>query len=308
MTGDLGGHNVGHIGKYFNPGLFSYLPPTCSERGQSMGINRTIFISLVIIGCFASSYALAADAVMEELDGFIEPSLVVNVGSSVSGIIESLEVDRGDIVKKDQILARLNSGIEQANVNLIKTRSELMATIGLKKARVEFATREHQRRSELSKKGIIPDYELDEAETNLVIARHELQETEEQQQISLLELKQAEAILERRVIRSPLNGIVVERYLSPGELVSDGPLFRLSQLDPLNVEVIAPVSMLGLVKAGKKAEVRPENPVDKVYVGRVTIVDQVVDAASGTFGIRIELRNKNYALPAGLKCRVRFID
>lgn len=243
-----------------------------------------------------------------ELDGFIDPYLVVNIGTSVSGVIESMMVDRGDIVRKGQILANLDMRVEKTTVELIREKAAMEATTDLAKARVEFATREQERRKELYEKGIIPDYDMDEAETNLIIALKELQEVEEQKQIAQLELKQAEAVLARRIIRSPINGVVVERFLSPGELASDKPILKLAQLDPLNVEVIAPVSMLGSIKKGEKVEVIPEEPLGKTYIGKVKIVDLVVDAASGTFGIRIELSNRDLSLPAGLKCRVKFIN
>ncbi len=64
--------------------------------------------------------------------------------------------------------------------------------------------------------------------------------------------------------------------------------------------------MLGKVKVGMKAEVRPESPVGGVHLGLVTVVDRVLDAASGTFGVRLELPNPKYRLPAGLRCKVRF--
>jgi multidrug efflux pump subunit AcrA (membrane-fusion protein) len=54
------------------------------------------------------------------------------------------------------------------------------------------------------------------------------------------------------------------------------------------------------------AEVRPEFPEPRKYSARVIIVDRVIDAASGTFGVRLELPNPNYFLPAGLKCKVVF--
>jgi hypothetical protein len=53
-------------------------------------------------------------------------------------------------------------------------------------------------------------------------------------------------------------------------------------------------------------EVVPEEPIGGVYKGKITIVDRVFDTASSTFGVRLELPNPNYALPAGLRCRIRF--
>ena len=55
-----------------------------------------------------------------------------------------------------------------------------------------------------------------------------------------------------------------------------------------------------------KAKVFPEEPIGGKYIARVVIVDQVIDAASGTFGIRLELPNNKYKIPAGLRCQVEF--
>jgi hypothetical protein len=55
-----------------------------------------------------------------------------------------------------------------------------------------------------------------------------------------------------------------------------------------------------------KAEVQPEEPIGGTYPATVTVVDRVLDAASGTFGARLEIYNPNNKLPAGLKCKIRF--
>jgi membrane fusion protein (multidrug efflux system) len=214
------------------------------------------------------------------LDCIIEPSSTVNAGSEVPGIIEEITVDRGDIVKKGQVLVMLDSKVERA-------------VMESKKARYEFAISDHKRKSGLYAKAMIPTRDFDESETNLKVAQRDLEE--------------AEKVYERRTIRSPIDGVVVQRLLQPGERVEQEPILKLAQLSPLYVEVIAPVSMLGSVKAGDRVAVRPENPVKGEYIGGVKIVDNVVDAASGTFGIRIELENKDYSLPSGLKCKVRFL-
>jgi membrane fusion protein (multidrug efflux system) len=57
-----------------------------------------------------------------------------------------------------------------------------------------------------------------------------------------------------------------------------------------------------------RAKVIPEAPVGGEYIAEVKIVDRVIDAASGTFGVRLELPNPNHRLQAGLKCKVIFPD
>ena len=83
---------------------------------------------------------------------------------------------------------------------------------------------------------------------------------------------------------------------------------KLAQIHPLYVEVIMAVANLGLVKVGMEAAVRPESPVGGLYKAKVIVVDRVVDAASGTFGVRLELPNPDYRLLPGLKCKVMFPD
>ncbi len=70
--------------------------------------------------------------------------------------------------------------------------------------------------------------------------------------------------------------------------------------------MVAPIDLLGKITVGTRAEVIPEEPVGGVYEARVKVIDRVVDAASGTFGVRIELTNPRNRLPGGIKCKVRF--
>ncbi len=74
----------------------------------------------------------------------------------------------------------------------------------------------------------------------------------------------------------------------------------------LNAELNAPVSLLGKISVGSKGQVSMEEPVGGVHEAVVVVVDRMLDAASGTFRIRLELPNPDYALPAGLRCHVRF--
>jgi hypothetical protein len=81
---------------------------------------------------------------------------------------------------------------------------------------------------------------------------------------------------------------------------------QLLQVDPLNVELVLPVSQFGKIRHGQRAQVLPEEPVGGKYVAQVEVVDQVLDAASGTFGVRLRLPNPGNRIPAGVKCRAHF--
>jgi len=159
-------------------------------------------------------------------------------------------------------------------------------------AMLDFNRRKLVRNQELIAKGNISANDGDEMET----------EIRKDEAI----LHQVAAKLEMKIIRSPVDGVVVKVDLSAGEYVGEKQIMTIAQIDPLNVEVVVPVSEYGTIKKGMLAEVRPESPVGGVYTGKVMIVDRVVNAASGSFGVRVELPNPNLAIPSGLRCNVKF--
>jgi len=240
------------------------------------------FISRILIGTPAILFFSVVTVLGQDnltFEGFIEPSEVVDISSQANGILEEVMVERGDRITKGQSIARLNSDVEQAESELAK-------------ARVEFAKRKVLRNEDLYKKELVSIHDKDEMETEL--------------KISELQLREAQAKLEIRTIRSTIDGVIVERLLSPGEYVGEDPIMKIACLDPLYVEVVIPAEKFGMIRRGDKAEVTLDIPKPRKYKASVIIVDRVVDAASGTFGVRLVLPNADYALPAGLKCKVRF--
>jgi len=217
-----------------------------------------------------------------------------------------VNVDRGDFVKKGQVVATLQSGVEKAAVEVARARAEMEASIKSKKAHLDFFSRKEQRSDQLFKKGAMPFSQMDEAETNRVLAEMELLDALENKRLAQMELRRATEVVNRTIIRSTIDGVVVERFLSPGEYIEDQAILKIAQIHPLNVEVIAPVSLFASIKVGMRAKVIPEAPVGGQYTAEVKIVDRVIDAASGTFGVRLELPNPKFQLPAGLKCKVIF--
>jgi RND family efflux transporter MFP subunit len=257
----------------------------------------------------APAFVLPATAANGSFDCLMEPYVVVSVGAAVEGLLETVNVDRGDLVAKGEVIAMLESSTERAAVVLAAARAELEAGAKSSQARFDFGVRRWTRTEELFKKDLVPLRELDEAETQKVLAEIGVLEAKENRTIAQLDLERAKVAFALKTIRSPVDGVVVERLLSPGELVKQSPILKIAQIDPLRVEVILPVSMLGKVTVGAQAHVMPDAPVTREpLAARVKVVDRVADAASGTFGVRLEIANPSYRLPAGLKCKVRFLD
>ena len=269
-------------------------------------VQRCLLVAVPLI------LAQAQPAVAAEPDPkfacLIEPKMVLKIGTSVPALITEVLVDRGAFVKKGDVIARLDSGVETATVALAKARAENDSTIQSAQAKLNFQARKAARATELRRNDNIAASTADEATTGAKVAEAELREAEINMQLSKLELARSAEMLKQRTIRSPIDGVITERNLGPGEYAYDqSHLVTIAQIDPLNVEVFVPASEFGRLHPGMTAEVYPEEPIGSKYDATVTVVDRVFDAASATIGVRLELPNPKLALPAGLKCRVRFL-
>jgi RND family efflux transporter MFP subunit len=231
----------------------------------------------------------------------------VDVGSAVSGVVESIHVHRSDLINKGDILVELESSVEQATLELARTRAQLNTTIRLRQEGAAFGSMTQQRNQELLQKAVISRHEMDQLRTETRMAELQVRQEKDNKRLAGLEYRRADAVLAKRTIRSPVTGVVMEHFKSVGEYVEDGPLLRVAQLDPLHVEVIVSVDYLGRIVPGMKAEVTLNLMGSGTHLATVQRVDRVVDAASGTYGVRLSLANPEYKIAAGLRCRVNFL-
>lgn len=263
-------------------------------------MQRTAVAACLCSASVFGASAAANDAV--ERDCVITPSALVEVSTAVPGVLDSVYVERSDIVAKGQPLAQLDARVEQVDRDVAKQRTDMEASIKLRQVNVKFDKRRLKRISKMEK--VVSEQEKDKAAREASLSAWRLKEAKDVLRQRELELKRAEAVLSRRQITSPTEGIVVERLRHPGEYVEEQPIVRIARLDPLYVEVIVPMSEFGAIKPGMKAVVVPETAMATQLNAEVDVVDGMGDAASGTFGVRLTLANPDHKIPAGVKCRV----
>jgi RND family efflux transporter MFP subunit len=248
-----------------------------------------------------------AGAEEQSFDCVIDPSRVVKIASPAAGLLAEVAVDRGDKVRRGQVLARLESEVEARNVDLKRTQAGATARIEAQKERLALSRKTLERASRLAGDAVLARQQIDEFRSDVRVNEWELARVRTEVKLAKLELDLAEAVLEQRTIRSPDDGVITARTLSPGEFVdNDTHIVELVRLDPLYVETFLPVALYGKVREGMTAVVEPEEPVSGNYDANVSTIDRVFDSASGTFGVRLELPNPEEQLPAGLRCRVSF--
>jgi RND family efflux transporter MFP subunit len=262
---------------------------------------------LLLAGALALTASASARASNEAFDCVIEPSLALRIGSPIVGILSGVEAERGDVVRQGQVVARLESSVETATLGLARARAESTAEIDARRARVDQMRSELNRAASLHTSAVVSTQRIEELRANASIAASELALAELNRRLAALEVGRAEALLEQRVIRSPVNGVVTTRNLGPGEYVNqDNFILGIARLDPLNVETYLPLRLYRRIRTGMRAVVRPDSPVGGSYDAQIGVIDEVFDAASGTFGVRLMLPNADLVLPGGLRCRVEF--
>ena len=269
--------------------------------------NMHFISGLATIGLMVAGGDLRAQDI-SNYSCMIEPHSVTELSTSEQGVLETVLVKRGDIVKKGQIVAKLESSLETITLRFAEARVNMTGDIDAKRATLEYVLRQRDRVTELYNDKAISFNDKDKADTDVRLAETELQVALDNQRLMQIERDRAARRLELRSIRSPVDGVIVEILLVPGESVDDRTreIIVIAEVNPLNVEIILPAEQFGAVQVGTPAEVTPLLPGEPVRQTEVSVVDRTIDAASETFGVQLQLDNADYAIPGGIRCDIEF--
>jgi cobalt-zinc-cadmium efflux system membrane fusion protein len=271
------------------------------------GSARMLAAALVCLTASAlaqpSRPATASPAAPKPLGCLIEPDRVADIGAQVIGVVDKLHVERGDTVTAGQLLLTLRADVERASVKAADTRARVDADVLAANASLELAEQKLRRAHALVAQSFVSDQAVEQARGEAEVARQKVSQVRSQQRIWVDERRVAEAQLALRSVRSPFAGVVVERFVNPGERVEERPLLRIAVIDPLRVELMVPTVQFGSLAPGDRVTIRPELPGVDAVIATVRHVDRVFDAASNSFRVRLTLPNPQYRLPAGLRCK-----
>lgn len=246
----------------------------------------------------------AATAHADVLGCLIEPDRVADVGSQGVGVLERVLVERGDLISAGQVLARLSTQVERASVSVAEARSQAEAEVRQAVAAHELAVRKLERTKGLLQQNFVSDQAVDQADAEARVAEHRVAQARESQRVALREYRLSSAQLGQREIRSPFDGMVVERYRTEGERIEREPVVRVAKIDPLRVEAIVPASQFGTIVVGQSATVRTDLPAFATLRAHVVLVDRVIDPGSNSFRVRLSLPNPDMRIPSGLRCKL----
>ncbi|CUQ68027.1 efflux RND transporter periplasmic adaptor subunit [Candidatus Nitrospira inopinata] len=223
------------------------------------------------------------------------------ISSPLQGRVIEVRARLGDRVKAGDILLVVDSpDIAQAYSEYVKEDSEL-----------EYAARAYELAKDLYEVKALALKDLKQAENELVKARAEFRRAKER----LLSLRvtpeeldkplDKQTITSRFELKSPLTGVVVERTVTPGQLVTGEILFTIADLDQLQVLADLYERDVALVKEGQSAVVKVEAYPDVDFPARVTAVGDIVDSATRTIKVRAQVNNKDRLLKPEMFARLQ---
>lgn len=233
----------------------------------------------------------------------VKPKQVVQLGSSVFGVLAELRVDRSDVVTKGEIIGKLDTSVQEAQLRLNQFQAQSTSALRAAQADLAFNQLELKIRLKLAKNEWSRVDAVEAARTKVAEDKIAIEKAKDQQKIAQLEVARSQAQYNLRLIRSPLNGVVTDVKLEPGEFIYETtPIVTLAQLDPLMVDLVLPGKRYGSVKVGEAVKLRLLAPVDRTVQSRIDVIDPVIDPASDTFRVRLILHNPGNKIPAGIRC------
>lgn len=266
-------------------------------------------ISCAMLSLAAAAPAGAAPDSMGVTSCIINPKRVIQLGSPVAGLLSEVLVDRGSTVTAGEIVAKLESSVEEAQLAIDQFRSKNTTQVEANRVDLEFNQKALAMREKLRDNMFAKAEDVDKYRALVDQDQIAIRKAEADVRIASLESVRSEKQLNLKWIRSSINGVVTERKLSPGEYVSEQtPILTIAEINPLYVELVVNADQYPSYRVGMTAELHPGLPVGGVYSAAVDVVDPVIDAGSNTFRVRLVLPNPKNAIPAGIRCAVRLLN
>jgi HlyD family secretion protein len=272
-----------------------------TATGESPAKNSVAAASAV---SSTNSARPADDRVALTVSGYIINRERIEISPRFLGVVKWIGVKKGDAVTNGQVVVLLDAAEYQARLNEAEGRVANM------KVSVTKAELDYDRIRQLTETKIESKQNEDYARLQLDSARAALRETE-----GFAEL--ARTYVEWCIIRSPINGVVVEKLVNPNELVMPqsfgggrGPstaLIALADPQDLQVEIDMNEADLAKVSLDQKCSVSPEAYPDKIYEGTVAEIAPEANRAKGTLQIKVQIHAPDKFLTPELSAKVEFL-
>ncbi len=240
------------------------------------------------------------------ITGSLKPKETVDVNSKATGRVEKIYCHVGDVVKVGDLIAELEDAELQQQVKRA-TASQAVARAAQRQREAELsnAKAELARARTLHEEGLIPKQELEARQTSYQVVQAQVQLSRAQVDQAQAELNELQIRLEQTTIHAPMTGHVARRYVDVGALVNPAtPIVNLVNLSVMVTMANVPEREMSKLRIGNKAKVQVDAFGDQTFEGRVIRIAPVLDAATRSALVEVEIPNPNAGLKAEMFARV----
>ncbi len=239
------------------------------------------------------------------VEGFTEAVRKLDLIPPEPGIITSLAVHEGDRVEKNQLLGSLDCETQQIALEIAKAN---MAAHG----KLDSATAERDLRrwrlaklQKLHEEGHANDEEVTRVASELAVADANVLTALEQHATDTLEVDRIASMIERRMMRSPFNGVVTRVFREEKEFVGSNntPVLTIMQLDKLRVIFTIPTTLALRLKVGQTVPLAFPN-INEKATGKVESISPVTEAESDTVRVKVLIDNEEGRYRCGVRCAI----
>jgi len=241
-----------------------------------------------------------------ELVGSLEPVTAVEIRSRLSGYLESVPFDVGDRVKKGQTVIELDDASTRELVSRAAAAEQVAAAqVKAQVAREGQALREVQRLRELADSGVSTSQQIEEADSALLVSKAETELERARLAQAKADLERARLALDELQISTPISGYVAERSADVGDLArAEDILMRIVDLSSIRTVVNVVERDYAKIKLGETATVSVDGIPNRRFTGRIVRQSPVLDPATRTAKVMIEIANEDALLKPGMHGRV----
>lgn len=233
--------------------------------------------------------------------GVVKPIDRVEIKSKASGRVEALPIEEGDFVQKDDLIARLDQKDVRAEVE------QAQADLDIAEAELTQAQHTYDRRDQLFQKGLISEEERDQIGLALAQAKGKLVRAR-------TTLEQANERLSETIVRAPISGIILQKYVEEGQIIASGisnvgggtPIADIADMHSVYIEAGIDEIDIGKVRVGQPAAVMAEAYPQLRFSGQIIRIapEARVEQNVTLFDVVIEVENPKGQLKSGMNATV----
>ena len=234
-------------------------------------------------------------------NGTVKPIDRVEIKSKASGLIEDLPVEEGDYVKKNALICRLDQTDVQAEVD------QAQANYDIAEAELKQAQNTYGRQQQLYSRKLLSDEELDQIDLMLAQAKGKMVSAR-------IALDQAKNRFDETIVRAPISGIILQKYVEVGQIISSGisnvsggtPIADIADMGSVYIEAGIDEIDVGKIHIGQSADVIADAYPDLSFQGTIVRIAPEARIVQNVtlFDVVIIVGNDNLILKSGMNAKV----